>query len=82
MFVFRVAGADSDAMISAFQTVSGSGESPLGWHDETIGGKSVQVSSTNTDFPEPVVLYATGDILFFVTSSEESITEEIIRKLP
>ena len=82
VFAFRVAGADADSMITAFQGVADQSGSPLDWHEATVGGKSVQVSSTNEDFQDPIVLYATGDILFFVTASDDSITEDILRKLP
>lgn len=81
VFAFRVAGADAETMISAFEDISDSSGSPLDWHEETIGGKSVQVSSTNADFEDPIVLYATGDILFFVTTTDGSITEDILRAL-
>jgi len=82
VFAFRVAGADAQTMITTFQTASNANGSPLDWHGETIAGKSVQVSSTNDDFQDPIVLSGTGDILFFVTTSDGSITEVILRELP
>jgi hypothetical protein len=69
-------------MITTFQSASAANGSELTWHADTIGGKSVQVSSTNSDFQHPIVLYATGDILFFVNSSDDSITEDIVGNLP
>jgi hypothetical protein len=82
VFAFRVAGADADAMITTFQAASNANGSPLDWHSETIAGKSVQVSSTSDDFQDPIVLYGTGDILFFVNTTDDSITEDILRNLP
>jgi len=52
------------------------------WHAQTIGGKSVELSDTNPDFPTPVTLYATGEVLYFVSSTDPNATEEILAFLP
>jgi len=79
-FAFQVAGAEAQELIDAFKA---SAEQGLVWQPQTMGGKSVEASVPNPpDFPIPVVLYATGDVLYFVSSTDPNAFEEILAFLP
>jgi hypothetical protein len=67
-------------LIDAFKA---SAEQGLVWQPETMGGKSVEASVPDPpDFPIPVVLYATDDVLYFVSSTDPDAMEEILAFLP
>ena len=55
---------------------------PLEWRPQTVGGKPVQVAEPTDEFPTPVALYATGDTLYFVTSTSAEAFEQILEQLP
>jgi len=79
-FAFQVAGAEAQELIDAFKA---SAEQGLVWQPQTMGGKSVEASVPDPpDFPIPVVLYATGDVLYFVSSTDPNATQEILAFLP
>lgn len=82
ILAFQVAGATAPDLIDEFKATADEGADPLEWHAETIGGKSVELSDTNPDFPTPVTLYAIGDVLYFVSSTDPNATEEILAFLP
>ncbi len=83
VFAFQVAGADAPDLIDEFKaTADEEGEDPLVWNPETVGGKSVEVAEPNADFPTPLALYATGDVLYFVSATDPAVFEEIIAALP
>ena len=80
MFVFRAAGADTDRLVSAFKQASDSdGGTPLEWSSETVAGKQVEVAD---DGGSTTYLYATGDLLIFLTASDPATAEEVIGGLP
>ena len=71
-----------EELIDEFKaSAEGSGD-PLVWHPETVGGKSVEVADPNADFETPIALYATGDVLYFVSATDPDAFEEIISGLP
>jgi hypothetical protein len=79
-FAFQVAGASAQELIDAFKA---SAEQGLVWQPQTMGGKSVEASVPDPpDFPIPVVLYATNDVLYFVSSTDPNATQEILAFLP
>jgi len=79
-FAFQVAGAEAQELIDAFKA---SAEQGLVWQPQTIAGKSVEASVPDPpDFPIPVTLYAIGDVLYFVSSTDPNATEEILAFLP
>jgi hypothetical protein len=82
IFAFQVAGAEAQDLIDEFQASAEEGGDPLDWHEESIGGKSVQVADPNADFPTPIALYATGDVLYFASSTDRAALEEILSQLP
>lgn len=78
-FAFQVAGSSADELVEAFKA---SAEQGLVWNPATVGGKSVEVSETTPEFATPVALYATGDVLYFVSSTDPIAFEEILAFLP
>ena len=82
VFAFRVGGANAQDLTDEFKDSADAGGDPLVWHTASMGGKTVEVSDPNDDFPTPVVLYATGDVLYFVSSTDPNATEEILAFLP
>jgi hypothetical protein len=82
IFAFRVQGADADELVDEFKATAVEGEDPLVWHPETVSGKEVEVAEPNEDFPTPIALYATGDVLYFVSASDQPAFEAIIGRLP
>ena len=80
VLAYQVPGASAQELIDAFKA---SAEGGLMWHADSIGGKSVEASEPDPpDFPIPVVLYATGDVLYFISSTDPSATQEILAFLP
>jgi hypothetical protein len=82
VFAFQVAGADAPELIDEFKAGAEQGGDPLAWHPETIAGKEVEVAEPNDDFPTPLALYATGDVLYAVSATDPDAFEEIIAGLP
>lgn len=82
ILAFQVTGAETAELVGAFKSGAEKGGEPLVWHAETVGGKSVEVAEPNDDFPTPIGLYATGDVLYFVSSTDPNAFEEIISALP
>jgi len=82
ILAFQVIGATASDLVDEFKATADEGADPLVWHAETIGGKSVELSDTNPDFPTPVTLYATGEVLYFVSSTDPNATQEILAFLP
>jgi hypothetical protein len=82
IFAFQVEGADADELIAAFQAGAPEEGEPLEWRPQTVGGKPVQVAEPTDEFPTPVALYATGDTLYFVTSTSAEAFEQILEQLP
>lgn len=82
ILAFQVIGATASDLVDEFKATADEGAEPLVWHPATIGGKAVELSDTNPDFPTPVTLYATGDVLYFVSSTDPDALEEILAFLP
>ncbi|MGH2484118.1 MAG: hypothetical protein ACRDE9_06655 [Candidatus Limnocylindria bacterium] len=82
ILAFQVIGATASDLIDEFKATADEGADPLEWHAETIAGKSVELSDTNPDFPTPVTLYATDEVLYFVSSTDPNATREILAFLP
>ena len=94
IFAFQVAGAQAADLTDQFKAsaegcppggTASSAEScgaPLVWTPGTIGGKSVEVAEPNADFPTPIALYATGDTLYFVSTTDPAAFEAILSALP
>lgn len=80
MFVIRARGASPDKLATAFKEASQSGAaSPLEWADATVSGKRVQTAASDGG---TTYLYATGDMVIFLTASDPAAAEQIIGDLP
>ena len=80
VFVIRAPGADSNQLVSAFKTASTDADSsPLQWASVTVAGKSVETSS---DELGANYIYAKGDVLFWVISTDTTLAEQFIAQLP
>ncbi len=94
IFAFQVHGATASDLTDQFKASAegcrpGAAASPaescgapLVWTPGTIGGKSVEVAEPNADFPTPIALYATGDTLYFVSTTDPAAFEAILSALP
>ena len=82
VLAFRVQGADSAELVDVFKETADAEADPLVWHPETIAGKDVEVADPNEDFPTPIALYPTGEVMYFVSSSDEAVLEAVLAKLP
>jgi hypothetical protein len=74
----QVSGADAAALLTAFQTAA---TAVPGSQVEAadVGGKSV-VKSTTSSYT--LAVYATGDTLFYVQSTDAALVDEAIAALP
>jgi hypothetical protein len=79
---FRIRGAEAADLVEEFKATADEGGDPLVWEPQTIAGKEVEVAQPNADFPTPIALYESGEVLYFVSSSDEGAFEAIIEKLP
>jgi hypothetical protein len=82
ILAFQVAGAETTELVEAFQSGAENSGDPLVWHADTVGGKAVQVADPNADFPTPIGLYAIGDVLYLVSSTDPDAFEAILAQLP
>jgi hypothetical protein len=82
ILAFRIRGAEAADLVEEFKATADEGGDPLVWEPQTIAGKEVEVAQPNADFPTPIALYESGEVLYFVSSSDEGAFEAIIEKLP
>ena len=82
VLAFRVQGADSAELVDVFKETADAEADPLVWHPETISGKDVEIADPNEDFPTPIALYPTGEVMYFVSSSDQAVLEAVLAKLP
>jgi hypothetical protein len=83
VFAFQVDGAEAAELVDEFKaSAEEEGADPLTWEPQTVRGKSIEVAQPNDDFPTPIALYATGDVLYFVSCTDPASFEEIIASLP
>jgi hypothetical protein len=82
ILAFRIRGAEAADLVEEFKATADQGGDPLVWEPQTIAGKDVEVAQPNADFPTPIALYESGEVLYFVSSSNEDAFEAIIDKLP
>jgi len=80
---FRVAGADSNALLQAF-IVATQKESPQDQvTQQNVGGKNVTqiVDPTDSD-TGPIYIYANGDTLFYVSSKDAALAAAALQAMP
>ena len=79
MVVIRAKGASADKLATAFKEASTGDASPLEWTDTSVSGKHVQTAASDGG---TTYLYATGDMVIFLTASDPAAAEQIIGDLP
>ena len=82
IFAFRVAGADSNQLLSEMQTAMAEDDDSVDWQSDNVGGKSVQVASTDQMADGKTYLYVVNDIVFAVVASDEELAADALSHLP
>ena len=85
ILLFRAQGASSDRLVNLFkQAADRDRDNPLDWQSASVGGKQVERAAD----PEQgtgsgsIYLYATGDLLAFVTAGNDDTAAEALSRLP
>lgn len=85
ILLFRAQGASSDRLVSLFkQAADRDRDNPLDWQAASVGGKQVERAAD----PEQgtgsgsIYLYATGELLAFVTAGNDDTAAEALSRLP
>jgi hypothetical protein len=78
---FKVSGADANVLLNAFIQSGIKQSAGATSTDVNISGKSVKKVSTPGD-SSPTYAYAHGDIVFFVTGTDDALIAEALSKLP
>jgi hypothetical protein len=83
MFVFRAEGASEDRLLQVFKdSMDEDRDIPLEWTTVTIAGHEVE-SATDADADDQAMfLYAKGELLYFVSTTDPAAAEEVIAGLP
>src|SRR3990172_1028524 len=83
MFVFRAEGASEDRLLQVFKdSMDEDRDVPLEWTTVTIAGHQVE-SATDADADDQAMfLYAKGELLYFVSTTDPAAAEEVIAGLP
>ena len=83
MFVFRAEGASEDRLLQVFKdSMDEDRDVPLEWTTVTIAGHEVE-SATDADADDQAMfLYAKGELLYFVSTTDPAAAEEVIAGLP
>ena len=78
----RVAGANSDQLKTEFRNaIEDSSTAPIDLTEGTVGGKSV-LTGFDPNQEANVYFYVVNDVLFFVTTSDKTVAEAALQKLP
>ena len=82
VLALRVAGANSDDLKTEFRrALSESASTTVTLSEATVGGKSV-LTGFDPDQEANVYFYVVNDVLFFVTTSDKTVAEAALQKLP
>lgn len=80
MFAFQATGAGRDKLLQVFkESMDASRDTPMVWETKSIGGKDAQVA---TETGQSIYLYATNDVLFMLTVTDDSAAAAVIASLP
>ena len=82
LLALRVAGANTDDLKTEFRrALSESASTTVTLSEATVGGKSV-LTGFDPDQEANVYFYVVNDVLFFVTTSDKTVAEAALQKLP
>jgi hypothetical protein len=83
VLLFRAKGASSDRLLSLFKDATNrERKTPLVWVPATLGSKQVEKASDPEQGNASIYLYATGDLLAFVTAGNDTNATEALSALP
>jgi len=83
VLLFRAEGASSDRLLSLFKEATDKErDTPLQWQAADLGGKHVEKASDPEQAAGTLYLYATGDLLVFVTAGSDDKAAEALSALP
>lgn len=83
MFVFRAEGSSEDRLLAVFkESMDTDRETPLEWTTVTVAGHQVESATDATADDQAMFLYAKGDLLFFISTTDPAAAEEVIAGLP
>ena len=81
--LFRAQGASSDQLLSLFKDAANKQQQvPLEWQSVQVGGKNVEKTANPTQGAGTVYLYATGDLLAYITAGNDDQAAEALSSLP
>jgi len=82
LLALRIAGANTDDLKTEFRrAMEESSSTKVDLTEATVGGKSV-LTGFDPDQNSNVYFYVTGDVLFFVTTTDKAVAEAALQKLP
>jgi len=82
LLALRIAGANTDDLKTEFRrAMEESSSTKIDLSEATVGGKSV-LTGFDPDQNSNVYFYVTGDVLFFVTTTDKAVAEAALQKLP
>ena len=83
VLLFRANGASSDRLLSLFKAATDKErDTPLDWQSADLGGKHVEKATDPEQGNSTLYLYATGDLLVFVTAGNDQKAAEALSALP
>jgi hypothetical protein len=82
--LFRAKGASSDQLLNLFKDAADrqQQQSPLEWQSVQLDGKTVEKTANPVQGTGTVYLYASGDLLAYITASDEQLAAEALSALP
>lgn len=82
MFVFRAEGASEDRLLQVFKDSMDEDRAvPLEWTTVTIAGHQVESATDAEADDQAMFLYAKGELLYFVSTTDPAAAEEVIAGL-
>jgi hypothetical protein len=82
VFAFQVRGTDNSELMSELAGSLEEDGTAAGFESANVGGKDVQRSAAVDEASGSVYLYGVGDIVFFVTTTDEDAAAEVLSTLP
>ena len=82
VFAFQVRGTDNDVLLDELAGSLEDDGTATGFEDANVGGKDVRRAAAGDDAQGSVYLYGVGDIVFFITTTDEDAAAEVLSDLP
>ena len=82
VFAFQVRGTDNDQLLEELAGSLEDDGTATGFENANVGGKDVRRAAAGDDAQGSVYLYGVGDIVFFITTTDEDAAAEVLSTLP